>query len=336
VPPLKSKLEFLDTNVAITYKTITPLFKFRVEDEIYFTGVINSVNYSVSIKKHEAIQPLLDGVTEFSRNKLISIHMDEVYGFTDYYLICSFNYDDDHIDPEGLRATSTNETWIIKDSVLTALRLLSTSGILYFNNYTIRIPPLNYATIPCNHIIDSLQSRFYNFHSAFKQESIFESSNSDMLVYLSNYFSQDRGDNRCQRLLSLCLKNYYFSFTTEDPKISFLMLMIICDCLFKEESETASNASGRISKVLAKSRKDIGVYNKLFYSNADSFYKIRNLIAHGEPSLRIDLVNEKLVAIHPFIQQLIINFIKEISVSISDVDYFPSLDEFLRNKLDKL
>lgn len=320
----------------ITYKTITPLFRFKVDKEVYFTGIINNVCYSVSINKHENVQPLLEGVTDFSRNKLISIHMDDVYGFTDHYLVCIFEYNDGYGNPDELRATSTEETWTIKNSVLTALRLLSTSSILYFNNYTIRIPPLNYATIPCNHVTDCLQSRFWNFHSIFKQESTFESSNSDSLIFLTNYFSQDKQDSRRQRLLDLCLNNYYFSFTIEDQKISFLMLMIICDCLFKDENETSAHASSRIAKSLAKNKKDIGKYNKMFYSNSDSFYKIRNLIAHGDPNISIDLVKEKLIDIHPLIQNLILNFIMEISSNISDANYFSSLDKYLANKLHQL
>ena len=87
---------------------------------------------------------------------------------------------------------------------------------------------------------------------------------------------------------------------------SFLISMVAFEALLEEEGENIGKLARRISCLLSKSKADRGdIHRKFDDGGPDTFGKLRNLIAHGSPSLDSSLVKAEYPVLFRFLQKAI-------------------------------
>jgi hypothetical protein len=92
-------------------------------------------------------------------------------------------------------------------------------------------------------------------------------------------------------VLNLALEYHRLAFTLENVGHAFLILMVIFEALFKKEKENVSRPSKRIARLLGRTKRECQAIQREFNDDpVNSFCKIRNRIAHGDPSLSVSVV----------------------------------------------
>jgi len=108
--------------------------------------------------------------------------------------------------------------------------------------------------------------------------------------------------------------------------------MIICDTLFKKIKEESSDASSRISKFLSIDRTKRKYFRKIFYNDKDSFYNIRNMIAHGNIDITREEISLKYKMLFPIVRNILVKFVTSLINDIEVNNYYESLDLLLNQK----
>ncbi|MCK5020190.1 MAG: hypothetical protein KAS32_24340 [Candidatus Peribacteraceae bacterium] len=126
------------------------------------------------------------------------------------------------------------------------------------------------------------------------------------------------------------------TFNLEKIEHSYLILMIMFESMFKRvEERNAENASIRISKFLAQDEAEMISINDEFYKEKkqDSFCKIRNAIAHGDPSFDIEIIKAKYPILYSYVTKAIITLLHMPDTDFDkSKDYYDELDKYLNNK----
>ena len=110
------------------------------------------------------------------------------------------------------------------------------------------------------------------------------------------------------RVLTLALEYNRVCFTLERVENAFLILMVAFEALFKrDETENGSKASWRIGRLLGQNKKECQEVKQAFFDDTVFAYsKIRNKIAHGNPSLNLSDVEAHYPGLHGYLRQAII------------------------------
>ena len=132
-------------NDTITFRSVTPLFKFEMEDghEFRYVGVANGASFAVTLRKYppglEGFAELVKYADERIQGSLEQIHLspDGLIAPTDYFLVADVTH-----PAEGLEVhAGTKESTDVREAVLDSLRLHATRGILRFKTYSWRSGP---------------------------------------------------------------------------------------------------------------------------------------------------------------------------------------------------
>lgn len=338
----------------IHFRTITPIFNFSFENEEYIynkEGSFHGIDYTVTIKKYgygeTEYNNILGGLADnFTYEALTSIHMQQGYGATDYFITCDLFYES---TPETISYQNTKETNTIANALVTALNIVSTKGINSSKTYILRYPysPLHYTNknnkssvqIYGNCVTNEPLSHPYFLNTLALQKSTLKKQDSKLINSIIDFYLMDIPETQFTRILTIAQDYFKFAFTVERKEYAYLYLMIFCDTLFKNIGENSSNASSKIAKLLANDGTNKNIINKEFFDNNDSFYKIRNYIAHGVPLGKDILLNEKLLELFKYTRLLLIKTITDIYPQIDQENYFSDLKRFINedyiNKVKK-
>ncbi len=339
----------------IQFRTITPIFNFSFDDETFIynkNGFYRGIKYLITIKKYDrgekAYNNILGGIAdEFAYNNLNSIHMFQGYKVTDYFVTCDLFYEDSSSVGESQNTIETNN---LVSALLSALNIVSTYGINSKKTYILRKPYLSAhytnlnikvgSTIYGNCvIIEPLSSPFFLNELAL-QKSTFEKEDFNLLNTVIDFFLVDLVETQFTRIFRLANDYFRLAFTVERKEHSYLFLILVCETLFRNETVDSPFVSSKISKLLAQDKESYKRINKEFKPKKNnSFYDIRNDIAHGNLINNDKLLKDQLLALFKYTRLLLINSITVIYPKINQEDYFTDLyrliDELYKNKVSK-
>lgn len=273
--------------------------------------------------------------------------MQQGFATTDYFITCDLFYES---TSETMSYQNTKETNTISSALITALNIVSTKGINSSKTYILRFPysPLHYTNknnkssiqIYGNCVTHEPLSHPYFLNLLALQKSIFRIEDYNLFNGIIDFYLMDIPETQFIRIFRIAQDYFRFAFTVEKKEYAYLFLMIFCDTLFKNKGENSSNASSKIAKLLATDGTNRKKINKEFFDNDDSFYKIRNYIAHGVPLKNDILLKEKLLELFKYTRLLLINTITVIYPLIDQENYFADLNRLINeqyfNKVKKV
>lgn len=102
------------------------------------------------------------------------------------------------------------------------------------------------------------------------------------------------------KVVSMAKEYHRLAFTLEKVEHAFLILMVAYEAMFKRDgTENSSKPAQRIARLLgAATKKDCQAIQREFNDDPESFAKIRNQIAHGDPNLNSGTVASKYPSLH--------------------------------------
>jgi hypothetical protein len=323
----------------ITFRSLTPIFKFTLGDnsEFLHSGTFKDASYSISLRKYAEGKPGFDELMryadEISHEKLRSIHLapPPLHGVADYFLVVDVTQS----LTEDLRVNiNPYESVHISNKVLDALRLHSSKGLLYCNTYLFRFPHHPQGGQATS---SPLINQFVFSHLGTGLSVLYDSEFENCLTTFDILVNKKWDNNIVfDRILSFALRYHQIIFNLEAVEHAFLILMVIFESLFKDDSENnASNAANRISRLLSIKKND---YNKIrddFNDNdrsTDPFCHIRNKIVHGDPTLDTKTIKSKYPALYQYITKAII---KLISLPDGTIDHTKNYYEEINNFVDE-
>lgn len=260
-------------------------------------------SYVINLKKYDVNELIRSG--PFSgphKNINWSEYISEV---TEYFLVIDITQQIEESLVAGLFIGNSRELNIIFLSILRALRLHCSKGLVSsmtysFNNLT---PGLSFST-------NLLNQYFFSFGP---DNSVLDSSSFNSLKKTIEILINKTWDmkNTFDKLLRLALDYHKVVFDLEMSEHSFLILMVIFESLFKKElNNNASQASKIISKLLSNTKSAQPKIHKDFFDKVpESFCNIRNSIAHGDPFFDRKILELKHPSLLKYISQAIISLL---------------------------
>lgn len=311
---------------------ITPLFKFDFRDEqnipriFEHTYISGNIEYNISLKEAPCLDilpiPLQQKFDQRTWDLLKEICRTSEFGQTccaDYCLIITAKS----------QSIINYEANYINAALLDTFRLYATNGILY--DSTLRIYNKD----------DIIETQKY---SAVIKDS-------GMVLDGDSYLLTDEFDN-CKdtfeilvrkeyknnkvfdKLLKIAINYHRIVFQLSYTPAQFLLLMIIFETLFKKNEDTKINDSAEIlAKIIEKNKnKQVKIvtdfYKKKKKKNRKktkdtySFSGLRNMIAHGDPSLSDKRVMVRYQLLYEYIRKAIIAVLHITDEEIGKNDYY--------------
>ncbi|MGA9351384.1 MAG: hypothetical protein WBW48_21610 [Anaerolineae bacterium] len=298
----------------ITFRIITPIFCFRLEhDDSAFlhSGKFSdgrSCAYNISLRQYERDEAALDELLKYadedtSASLRRSIRSYGGFVTTDYFLVVDATYP---FTEDLKRVGGSHESRHIHETILDSLRLHSCYA--YHLSYHFRSHPLaRTGRRKCGR--SSPIDRHYILSYIVDEppvlpDSEFDSCRSVFDVLLNKQWNDNVA---LDKLLRLALRYHKLTFNLHSAEHRFLLLMIVCDALFKKESErNASQAARRISRLLSTTQSDQKRIQREFFGNApNTFYRLRNAVAHGDPDLDREVVRSKYWTLYHYVTRAI-------------------------------
>jgi len=275
-------------NDYITFRSVTPLFNLEMEDgqEFRHAGEVESANFEVTLKKYPhgptSFAELMKYADENLRKSLISIHMPpNLHGHpADYFVVIDVT----HSPAKGLeKHGNTTESVLVSQVILDSLRLNSSKGISRFNTY-------HWRSESHNDVVGGGTSTPFVTPARFsllgQGPSVLPSSAFENCRAVADILMTPWDDSiTFDRVLQMAMSYHEVTCTFQEPKHSFLLLMIIFEALFKGPQEDTPIAVSRLSQLLAQNRTERQLIDRRFRNGASSYTKIRDSIAHGDVSL---------------------------------------------------
>ena len=115
--------------------------------------------------------------------------------------------------------------------------------------------------------------------------------------------------------------------------------MVAFEATFKTDAtENASQPAVRIGRLLgAATQKDCSAIRKEFNDDSNSFSKMRNDIAHGDPGLNLATVASKYPSSYRHVTAAIVNLLNLPSGAFdSTTDYYRALSRYTKGRCDGL
>ncbi len=318
----------------VTFRTITPIFRFVTSDASPFvhSGSYKDAEYSITLKQYpqgkESFDELMAFAEDATRNALTAIHISDEFSTTDYFLVVDVTQP---LSDDRKVASNTSETVDIETRILTALRLHSSRGVKFEKSYDFRKPPHQFSS----HSISSPGARQYRFGHLGNEASVlhadsYEPCRNTFESLLNRHWNDKETSDK---LLSLALEYHRTAFTLQNVEHAFLILMIIFEALFKKDSErSASQAAGRIAKLLSEVKADRKPIQRDFYdAPTDAFSKIRNKIAHGNPALDGQIVKSKYPDLYSYVTKAIVCLI-DLPAGTIGSDYYDDVTAYIDNR----
>jgi hypothetical protein len=142
------------------------------------------------------------------------------------------------------------------------------------------------------------------------------------------------GNATFDKVLLLAMEYHRLSFTLERVEHAFLILMVAYEAMFKKENENAGKPAQRIGRLLgATTKKDCKAIQREFNDDPDSFSKIRNRIAHGDPNLNLATVESKYPSLYRHVTAAIVTLLNLPSGSLDDTkDYYDEIGRLTESR----
>lgn len=345
----------------IIFTSVTPIFNFEIQPptgEFLHSGSFGGAKYSVVLKRFREGEPgfeklwsyveqspntlgrLISRTSDSSITKWTAAFLSDFLHVTDYFLVVETTQSLD--SPEALAeernnlAGASKESHSVSGAVLDALRLHSSRGLQWYQTCLFRSPlhqayPRSESAItpPVNPLsISYLGAGRANF-----VDSDFESARST----INSLLRRKDATSTFDRVLSLASAYYRISFNLESCDHAFLILMVVFETLFKSEKERSSVAAARISKMLADSKKTAEDIENSFTQGDSSFTKLRNKIAHGDPTLDSLKVLAKYPELHRYVTKAMIRLLAVPDGTLDATkDYYEEIERVIRTRFDAL
>ena len=331
---------------------IIPIFNFKFGEEdlkFSYTGNFDGAKYTISLKHYGQVSladilNVIDNNSNFENfdrkldtesKTLFNSRLKSIYSFpiAEYFLVIDVKQHD-IFKPH--RLIGSPQMHIISQSILRSLHLHSSSGLSYEKTYGFRLP------------LQGLEDFYSEFNSFYIIYLLSEINNPSILkqrkfkscfqTFLSLLDITRHPKASYMKILYLSLRYHQTTFSLAEFPHKFLILMVVFESLFKKEKENASRAAKRISKLISKVKNDKERIHKAFCGNSpDTFCKIRNAIAHGDPNLNQEIVESKYPLLYKYITKAIIELILIPSGDINyNKDYYIEIDNYIENRFSKL
>lgn len=317
----------------VTFRSVTPIFRFEMEDgqEFHHAGELNNATFQITVKKFlpgpDGFSELTEYADENQKKALTSIHMspEPLFPPADYFVVVDVT----HSPQAGLETHgNTRESVVVNQAILDSLRFNSSLGIDRFNTYHWKEP----------HNLGAGTSL-----SLFRP-TLFSPLGKGPSILLASVFEECRtvADNLLKgwddtvgfdRVLQMAMSYHEVTSTFREPKHGFLLLMIIFEALFKDQSEKTPIAVKRLSKLLASSKTESKLITKLFSQGESSYTKIRDAIAHGDVSLDSADVKKAYPDLYKYVTSSITQLLLvENGVFNPKKDYYREMDRISKER----
>lgn len=292
-------------NDTITFRSVTPLFNFQMDDgqEFRYHGDVNGASFEVTLKKYpagpESFAELVKYADVKRQKSLEQIHLSPngLIKPADYFLVADVTH-----PAKGLEVhANTKESVEVAQAVLDSLRLNTTKGIIRFKTYLWRSVPDTFHGSSSPSVTQSPFSNHLGLGPSVLQPSAYERCRETAAVLMQPWDDTIT----LERVLQMAMSYHDVTFTFLEPKHSFLLLMIIFEALFKGPEEDTPIAVSRLSQLLAQDRTERRLIDRRFRNGASSYTKIRDSIAHGDVSLESAAVKECYPGLYNYVTKAI-------------------------------
>jgi hypothetical protein len=320
------------------FRTIVPLFHFTTNGETFScTGDYLGSRYEISVYEYqldgnlpnttipqENFNELMVFASENAKQELRNIHT--IGGNTLRPAKCFLVID-----------TDSSKSYQIRELCLNALRLHATKGAIYYGDYTsnsaskvnqnyVRVQPRRPDVYPPLHKIPFQPSEFL--------ATEFDSCRQTLKVLLSENWMKD---TQHKRVLKLAISYYWGSLRVDQREFAYMMLAIAFEAMFKANGESAEAAVKRLSRILAKTRRECKAISRSLSQGSSSYSKIRNAIAHGDEAYNYESISDAYEMFYPYIRKSIIALLQIDESTITESsDYYANLSLYLEDKYNKL
>lgn len=315
----------------LTVRHITPVFNFELASQKIFShqGVVQGVNFELTLKQYQAheYQELLQSTDleyiDCFKSQVIWESRHFFGQHKDYYLVIDVFHQTD--TPDAINSPQSSR---INSSAEQALRLHTTKGYYFGETHTYR------STKPTERSGDSMPQYSWN-HLGFKPpssltEQTFDACKTTMDILLKRQWGE--ANVMFDKVLRLALSYHKTAFKLEKVEHSFLLLMVVFEALFKkDQKENKSHAWTRMANLLAYTQKEA----KAIKTRFEKFGYIRNAIAHGEPTLKIEEVKQQYPLLYQDITQAIIQLLRITSLDLTQ-NYYDELIKYLDKRFQQL
>jgi hypothetical protein len=146
------------------------------------------------------------------------------------------------------------------------------------------------------------------------------------------------GGTTFDKVVGLAKEYHRLSFTLEKVEHAFLILMVAYEAMFlRDGTENASKPAQRIGRLLGATKKDCQGIQRDFNDDPDSFSKIRNQIAHGDPNLNLATVASKYPSLCRHLTAAIVRLLALPPGSLDDTkDYYDEITRLTESRFFSL
>jgi hypothetical protein len=290
-------------NNTVTFRSVTPLFNFEMEEgqEFHHTGQLNTSTFNVTVKKYPSSPDGFLELTKYAvddqRKSLTSIHIAPNHLFVpaDYFVVV------DVTQPisEGLETRgNTTESVMANHAILDSLRLNASKGIDRFNTYHWREPQALYGG---THTSSQLKVP-YLFSLLRPGPSVLPPSTYENCRAVAHILMEPWDDtNAFDRIMHMAMAYHEMASASQEPNLSFLLLMIIFEAMFKGRGEYTTHAVPRLANLLARNKNHRNFIIRQFDHGDLSYIKIRDDIAHGDVELNSEAVKGSYPGLYEFV-----------------------------------
>lgn len=318
----------------VTFRTITPIFSFVTSDASPFvhSGTYKDADYSITLKQYpqgkESFAELMTFADDATQNALKSIHISDHFHATDYFLVVDVTQP---LTENRKVAVNTWETLHIETQILTALRLHSSRGVKFEKSYGFRTPPFQYSGLSTSYP-NARQNRVghLGIEASVLHADSYQACRNTFEALVNRQWNDTETSDK---LVSLALEYHRTAFTLQNVEHAFLILMVIFEALFKKDSErSASQAAGRIAKLLSEVKADRKPIQRDFNdAPTDAFSKIRNKIAHGNPTLDTQIVKSKYPDLYSYVTKAIVCLI-DLPAGTIGSNYYDDVTAYIESR----
>jgi hypothetical protein len=318
---------------------LTPVFKYAIDGATCFThsGSYRGVRFDLELRPYapnptawaEVTNYADDGIRDMLRKRAIHVS-DHFIGSAEHFLLT------DVIHSAGSVVNVSWECLTVHHAVVDALRLYSSAGLPCHETYHFRSPhPLDWGLRI--HTPNTRQSRFAHLSEpSMLRSADFDACRSTIDSLLRKTWNENTTSDK---VLRLAMEYHRLAFTLERAEHAFLILMVAYEAMFKKDhTENASQAAQRIGRLLGSAtQQDCAAIQKEFNDDPDSFSKMRNAIAHGDPGLNLATVASKYPSLYRHVTAAIVKLLNLPSSALdSTTDYYDALGRYTKARYDGL
>lgn len=320
-----------------TFRMLTPVYNYRIEGADCFkhSGTNGSLKFNLDLRPHPSPTDWV-AVAECAKPSIReeierrATHDSQRFGTpADHFLR------NDVVGPGSVGEPAWNTQHSIHLAVVYGLRLHASAGLQHHETYSYWLPPATLRGLSYN-LYNFPQYPFsYLSRPSILQDAEFDACRCTIDVLMRRVWSSTTHD----RMLLLAMEYQRISFTLERVEHAFLILMVAYEAMFKKDAtENATHPAVRIGRLLgAATQKDCSAIQKEFNDDPDSFSKIRNRIAHGDPSLNLATVAGKYLSLYRHVTAAIVNLLNlPYGALDSTTDYYGALSRYTKARYDGL